>query len=186
MEFQPPFDCGAWNFRQFFKLAGDSMGKVTRSQGNSLGMWMGAPASGFVGSPPKHLLAKFILLGGPLPALQYKGASVLIRSGRSSRIAEVCYNGIEIDHLLDRRLLIQESPEIERISSPEARTILLYVGGMIDREASRFAARCFFSAEKDGAKTVLWLVGDGPDRGRFKITVSPWHFKCTLPGPHYR
>ena len=118
----------------------------------------------------KHLFARvYFSLADRCLLYSTKGLRYVADLGVPRDLLAVCYNGIEIDHLLDGKLTIQqEAEELRRSMAPEAHTVFLYVGGMIQEKRVDLLLEAFAPIEKDHPGTVLWLVGDGPDREKFE------------------
>jgi glycosyltransferase involved in cell wall biosynthesis len=118
----------------------------------------------------KHLLARvYFSLANRCLLYSTKGLRYVADLGVPRDRLAVCYNGIEIDHLLDQKVTIrQEAEELRSSMAPHAHTVFLYVGGMIQEKRIDLLLEAFARVEKENPGTVLWLVGDGPDREKFE------------------
>jgi glycosyltransferase involved in cell wall biosynthesis len=120
--------------------------------------------------PIKHWMAKrYLSLVDHTLAYSTKGAAYLaeLQNGRSENIT-VCYNGLEIEPILEkedeyriRGQLLREQEQVDK------KKIFLYVGGMLAEKQVPLLLKAFNDlSERENA--VLWLVGDGPDLSKVK------------------
>lgn len=92
-----------------------------------------------------------------------KGATYLESLGCKPEKITICYNGMEIDHLLDKESEYRaKGKSLRKRHQLQQKKIFLYVGGMIPEKQVPMLLDVFYSLDTD-EKAVLWLVGDGPD-----------------------
>jgi glycosyltransferase involved in cell wall biosynthesis len=98
-----------------------------------------------------------------------KGAKYVEELGVSSRNVSVCYNGIEIEHLLLSEETVRNSATQLRLSENiGSRRLLLFVGAMLADKRIDLVLRAQKALEDEGEACYLWLVGDGPARAQLE------------------
>lgn len=124
--------------------------------------------------PIKQILSRLYLsLADEILVYSSKGAKYLsgIQGGQSENIT-VCYNGLDIEPLL------LEEEEIRKIGKElrireyvDEKRVFLYVGGMIKEKQVQLLLNAFQQLQEP-EKSILWLVGDGPDLPEIKNLVQ--------------
>jgi len=80
------------------------------------------------------------------------------------RIA-TCYNGIEIDHLLEREAEVREaSVRIREQFDLDGNTTFLYVGGLIPEKRMDLLLEAFSTLRESHNEIKLLIIGDGPEK----------------------
>ncbi len=120
--------------------------------------------------PIKQLIArKYLSLVDHILAYSTKGAYYLseLQCGRTNNIT-VCYNGLEIDPMLEKESEYRaRGQELRHQQLAAGKKIFLYVGGMLTEKKVSLLIKAFHSlSEHENA--ILWLVGDGPDMQKVK------------------
>jgi glycosyltransferase involved in cell wall biosynthesis len=118
--------------------------------------------------PIKHLITKIYLsMVDIVLVYSTKGKNYLtsIKKSKSSKMI-VCYNGLEIDPLINKEEIIEAGgKELRHQLSAVDMKIFLYVGGLIEEKKVPLLLQAF-SKLPDSSKNILWIVGDGPDSGK--------------------
>ena len=119
--------------------------------------------------PIKRWISKqFLSLADHILVYSTKGANYLaeLQEGNSDNIT-VCYNGLEIDSLLEKEEYYRKSAQSLRIEEKvDGKKVFLYVGGMLSEKGVELLINSFAQfSEKDDI--ALWLVGDGPELNKF-------------------
>lgn len=96
-----------------------------------------------------------------------KGANHISSLLLNKNKIEVCYNGIEIDHLLKRKNNILKLAK-EMMRKYYKKKIFLFVGGMLKEKKVDLLIKAFLNLKNKYGNITLWLVGDGPDIEYFK------------------
>ncbi|MDI6695066.1 MAG: glycosyltransferase [Anaerolineales bacterium] len=92
-----------------------------------------------------------------------KGKKYLCSLGVSEDHITICYNGIEIDYLLDRYdSILSEGAELRRKYGNKDLPLFLYVGGMSKDKNVSLLLHAFAELQQS-RECSLWLVGDGPE-----------------------
>jgi len=124
-----------------------------------------AQAGNRFGLPIKRWMAsKYLSLVDHTLAYSTKGANYLagMQNGKSENIT-VCYNGLEIDSLLERESEFRANgQELRRQQHIGEEKIFLYVGGMLAEKKVPLLLKAFHKLQAN-ENVILWLVGDGPD-----------------------
>ena len=96
-----------------------------------------------------------------------KGKDYLLPLFLNRKKIKVCYNGIEIDHLLKNENKIKDMASRLRDDYDNLK-IFLYVGGMLKEKKVDLLIKAFEKLNSKYNDVILWLVGDGPDYDYFK------------------
>jgi glycosyltransferase involved in cell wall biosynthesis len=85
----------------------------------------------------------------------------------------VCYNGIEIDHLLGREAesFAAAAKLREREIGPNS-LVVLFVGAMLAQKRLDLLIEAFAVIRRERPQAQLWLVGDGPEREAMEHLVA--------------
>jgi glycosyltransferase involved in cell wall biosynthesis len=116
----------------------------------------------------RWVASKYLTLVDHILAYSTKGAAYLseLQNGQAENIT-VCYNGLEVDSLLEKESEYRAKGQELRRERTGREKIFLYVGGMLAEKRVTLLLQAFHQlTEKDNA--VLWLVGDGPDMQKVK------------------
>ncbi len=106
-----------------------------------------------------------------------KGKKYLCSLGVPEDRITICYNGIEIDHLLDRYDAIQsKGAELRKTVGVEDVPLFLYVGGM-SKEKNVSLLLYAFAELQQSRECSLWLVGDGPELESLKYLAEKLKIK---------
>jgi glycosyltransferase involved in cell wall biosynthesis len=118
----------------------------------------------------KRLIArKYLTLVDHILVYSTKGASYLAELlGERKENITICYNGLEIDHLLEKENEIRAKGQDLRLQQRvDEKKIFLYVGGMLADKRVPLLLKAFNQLpQRDNV--ILWLVGDGPDISTIK------------------
>jgi len=117
----------------------------------------------------RWITSKYLSLVDHILVYSTKGAAYLaeLQNGRANNIT-VCYNGLEIDPLLEKESEYRaKSQALRRQQQIGEKKIFLYVGGMFAEKRVPLLLTAFSNLwANDDA--ILWLVGDGPDLRKIK------------------
>lgn len=106
-----------------------------------------------------------------------KGKNYLCSLGVHENKVTICYNGIEIDHLLDRYNAIQmKGIELRKMIGVEDVPLFLYVGGMSKDKNVSLLLHAFAELQQS-RECSLWLVGDGPELKNLKHLAEELNLK---------
>lgn len=98
-----------------------------------------------------------------------KAMKYLVGLGVASNKIAVCYNGIEIDVLLEREQEIMGNGlELRKQENLSDFKVFLYVGGMTKEKRVDLLLDAFSGVARHRSDVFLWLVGDGPALSSFK------------------
>lgn len=102
-----------------------------------------------------------------------KGKHYVEALGVPSARVSVCYNGIEIDHLLAREAesLAAARNLRERQAGPRS-LVVLFVGAMLAQKRLDLLIEAFATIRRERPQAQLWLVGDGPERAATERLVA--------------
>lgn len=132
--------------------------------------------------PIKRWMSKrYLSLVDHTLAYSTKGAAYLaeLQSGVSNNIT-VCYNGLEIDPLLEKENEYRAKGQVLRHQEQaDKKKIFLYVGGMLAEKNVPLLLKAF-TRLLENESSLLWLVGDGPDLQKIKElaeTLKPTNIK---------
>lgn len=124
--------------------------------------------------PLKQVISKFYLsFADKILAYSSKGAGYLSSSlGVNRENITICYNGLEIEPLLSEEEIIRKKGrELRLRENPEEKSVFLYVGGMFKEKQVPLLIAAFQQLQEP-EKSILWLVGDGPDFQQIKQLVE--------------
>jgi glycosyltransferase involved in cell wall biosynthesis len=123
----------------------------------------------------KLIIRQFLKLADHIIVYSSKGRKYLESLGVPSEKITICFNGLEIDHLLDKeteyRNLAKDLREKEGV---EEKKVFLYVGGMMEEKQILLLLQAYQELTPS-QNAILWLVGDGPDLVKYKNFVRENH-----------
>lgn len=128
--------------------------------------------------PIKKWIAKiFLSLADHILAYSTKGAAYLIelQGGRSDNIS-ICFNGIDVDPLLDNEIEYRNKGKALRQEyKVTGKKIFLYVGGMMAEKHVPLLLEAFNLLKEENV--ILWLVGDGPEMPKIRTLAETLRIK---------
>ena len=126
--------------------------------------WEAQAGNHFILPVKRWVASKYLSLVDHTLAYSTKGANYLagLQNGKSENIT-VCYNGLEIDNLLERESEYRTNgQELRRQQHIGREKVFLYVGGMLAEKKVPLLLKAFHKLQAN-ENAILWLVGDGPD-----------------------
>ena len=113
----------------------------------------------------RALAGVYFRLANHILTYSTKGAGYVQALGAHAGRVGVCYNGIEVDHLLRTEENVKASASSLRLENDVApRRLFLFVGAMLADKRIDLILRAQKVLEDEGQTCTLWLVGDGPAR----------------------
>jgi glycosyltransferase involved in cell wall biosynthesis len=89
--------------------------------------------------------------------------------GLSSDNITVCYNSLEIEHLLGREAEIRSlGKKLRRDEGLDGEILFLFVGGLAIDKKVDLLIRAFNDIECENINYKLWIVGDGPEKANLQ------------------
>jgi len=123
------------------------------------------------------LLRNYIHLADHVITYSTKAKAYLKGLGIQPPKMTVCYNGLEIDHLIKReKEYLAKGQTLREQYQLSGSRIFLYVGGMFSDKQVPLLLKAFQSFNSN-EKAVLWLVGDGPDLNMIKLMAEKMNLK---------
>ncbi len=123
------------------------------------------------------LLRRYMRLADHILVYSSKAAVYLKTLGIQPEKITVCYNGLEIDHLLGKEAEYEaRGQDLRKQCQIGKKKIFLYVGGIMTAKQIPLLLDAFQSIDRS-EKAVLWLVGDGPDLNAIKLMVENMNLK---------
>ncbi len=117
----------------------------------------------------RWMSSKYLSLVDHVLAYSTKGAAYIaqLQAGRSENIM-VCYNGLELDPLLEREIEYRvKGRALRQQEQVGEKKVFLYVGGMLAEKRVPLLIEAFHQLPEN-ENAILWLVGDGPDLRKIK------------------
>ena len=94
----------------------------------------------------------------------------------------ICYNGLEIEGLLDQQDQTNEGAKQLRTAEGvgDEKKVFLFVGGLIAVKRIELLIEAF--AKADHSNAVLWIVGDGPEKSSLMALAEQTHARIRFFG----
>lgn len=127
--------------------------------------WEPGTAKGMAITLKEKLVSSFFKQGDFHLTYSTKASQYTESMGISPNIIETCYNGIEIDQLIESKNEIEKrSLEIRKLLKLDGYITFLYVGGLIPQKKVEMLVKSFNELRKEFENIKLLIIGDGPDR----------------------
>ncbi len=127
--------------------------------------WEPGMAKGFLLSFKNHFVSSFIRRADFQLTYSNKANAYIESMGVPADQIRTCYNGIEIDELVDVEKEIFEASKLRRKEfGLEGHVTFLYVGGLIPEKRIDLLLEAFTRIRQEHQNIKLLIIGDGPEK----------------------